>query len=291
MSTTVFISGAAGFIGQAVALAFRRAGYHVLGLVRNEGKSDILKQNEIKVLVGDTNQLDNFMDHLKRADIIIDTTGNALPLLEKTILASSGKSNKPLFIATAGLLSFGDSLNVVDETHEQKHPALKERAGAFQKVLNTKEVRPVVISPGAVYGGSGGMWGKDGFSIKENEDLVLYGNLNKRLCWVHVEDLADVYVRVAKAGHVVVGEFFGIAGPWTPTYQEWKVAAAKATGWKGKLVHIPEIPKDNFFANIFEATVIFNSQKAYNLLGWRERHLGIIAEIDTYFQAYKNCLK
>jgi len=136
-----------------------------------------------------------------------------------------------------------------------------------------------------------GMLGKDGFSIKENEDLVLYGNLNKRLCWVHVEDLADAYVRVAKAGHVVDGEFFGIAGPWIPTYQEWKVAAAKATGWKGKLVHIPEIPKENSLATILEATVIFNSQKAYNLLRWREKHLGIVAEIDTYFQAYKNCLK
>jgi len=291
MSTTVFISGAAGYIGQAVALAFRRAGYHVIGLVRNEGKSKILKQNEIQVLVGDTNQLDNYMDYLKRADIIIDAAGNALPLLEKTILASSGKSNKPLFIATAGLLTFGDSLNVVDETHEQKHPALKERIAVFQKVLNTKEVRPVVISPGAVYGGAGGMFAKDGFSVKENEDLNLYGNLNKRLCWVHVEDLADVYVRVAKAGHAVDGEFFGIAGPWTPTYQEWKIAAAKASGWKGKLVHLPEYPKEIAYASIFEATVIFNSQKAYNLLGWRENHLGFIAEIDTYFQAYKNCLE
>jgi len=125
------------------------------------------------------------------------------------------------------------------------------------------------------------------FTLKENEDLVIFGRKEKRWSWVHVDDLADAYVRVAKAGHVVDGEIFDIAGPWSPTYEELRVTGAKAAGWKGKVVHNPELPKDNFTLMIFEYNAVTNSQKAFNILGWRETHLGIIAEMSTYFDSWK----
>jgi len=292
MSTTVFVSGATGNIGQAVALAFRRAGYRVLGLARNEEKSKILKQNEVQVCIGDIKQLDGLTEQLKQADIIIDAIGQSstIPLFDKAVSISSGKSHKPLFIATSGVLSYGDSPNVLDETHEPKNVQMQSRIEMEKKVTSSKDVRGVVVRPSMVYGCTGGIHAKQGFGIKENEDLVLYGRLDKRLNWVHVEDLADAYVRIAKVGHVVDGEIFDIAGPWIPTYQEWKVALAKATGWKGKIVHIIEIPKDNFMANLFEVNIVVSAQKAANLLGWKENHLGLIAEIDTYYQSYKNSL-
>jgi len=172
----------------------------------------------------------------------------------------------------------------------QKNVQMQSRIEMEKKVTSSKDVRGVVVRPSMVYGCTGGIHAKQGFGIKENEDLVLYGRLDKRLNWVHVEDLADAYVRIAKVGHVVDGEIFDIAGPWIPTYQEWKVALAKATGWKGKIVHIPEIPKDNFMANLFEVNIVVSAQKAANLLRWKENHLGLIAEIDTYYQSYKNSL-
>jgi len=292
MSTTVFVSGATGNIGQAVAIAFRRAGYRVLGLARNEEKAKILRQNEVQVCIGDIKQSDGFTEQLKQADIVVDAIGQSgtIPLFEKTVSISSGKSRKPLFIAMSGLLAYGDSPNIQDETHEPKNVLVQSRIEMEKKVTSSKDVRGVVVRPSMVYGCSGGVHAKQAFGIKENEDLVLYGRLDKRLNWVHVEDLADAYVRIAKVGHVVDGEIFDIAGPWTPTYQEWKVASAKAAGWKGKIVHITEIPKDNFMAILFEVNIVVSAQKAFNLLGWKENHLGLIAEIDTYYQSYKNSL-
>jgi len=210
--------------------------------------------------------------------------------LDKAVSISSGKSRKPLFIATSGLLSYGDSPNVLDETHEPKNVQLQSRIEVEKKVTSSKDVRGVVVRPSMIYGTTGVIHAKQGFGIKENEDLLLYGRLDKKLNWVHVEDLADAYVRIAKVGHVVDGEIFNIAGPWIATYQEWKVAFAKAAGWKGKIVHIADIPKDNFMANLFEVNIVVNAQKAFNLLGWKENHLGLIAEIDTYYQSYKNSL-
>jgi len=65
------------------------------------------------------------------------------------------------------------------------------------------------------------------------------------------------------------------------------VAFSKATGWKGKISHVPEVPKENFFLQICEVDAMINSQKAFNLLGWREIHLGPVAEAETYFSAWK----
>ena len=52
MATTVFISGASGLIGLAVAKAFRRRGYTVLGLVRSEEKAKALQREEIIPILG-----------------------------------------------------------------------------------------------------------------------------------------------------------------------------------------------------------------------------------------------
>jgi len=38
MATAVFVTGASGYIGQHVAIAFRNAGYRVYGLVRSQEK-------------------------------------------------------------------------------------------------------------------------------------------------------------------------------------------------------------------------------------------------------------
>jgi len=288
MSTTVFISGATGYIGQATALAFRRAGYRVIGLVRNEAKAKYLKANEINVVVGDINQLDLVTSHILQASIIIDGVGQdgTFKLFEKVLELFKGKSIKPLYIGTGGLLTHGDNPYVVDETHKPKN--LRPRQVLQEQILAEKQIRTAIIRPGFVYGGSGGHWADEGFGIKEDADLVLYGRKDKRISSVHVEDVAEAYVKLAKAGSIIDGEVFDICGPWCPTDEEWRVAAAKAAGWKGKIVHISEIPKDNIILNILEANVIASSQKAFNLLRWKENHLGFVAEVDTYYQAWKN---
>jgi len=198
------------------------------------------------------------------------------------------KSRKPLFILTSGILVHGDSTKFVDETNEPQSKHLAGRIKIENFVVNHKDLRGVVLRPGFVYGGNGGFFANQAFSLKENDDLVIIGSKEKRWGWVHVDDLADAYVRVVKSGHVVDGEIFDVCDPWFPTYEEVLIAAAKATGWKGKVAHSPEVPKDNGWLQICEYTCIVNPKKAYNLLGWHENHLGIISEIDTYYTSWKN---
>jgi len=287
MSTSVVVVGASGYIGAAVALAFRRAGYRVYGVVRYEEKAKVPKQNEVHVVVGDIASPEGFKNYLKEAAIIVDAVGDSTALLEKASEAAKGKSIKPLYIVTSGILVHANTTRVTDETDTATNPLLEKRTKYEKAALSSKDVRGVVIRPGFVYGGSGGFFTEKAFAPKENEDLVLIGRKDKRWSWVHVEDLADSYVRIAKVGHTVDGEIFDIAGPWSPTFEEICVAFAKAAGWKGKVVHVPEVPNNNIFLQIAEADSIINSQKAFNLLGWRETHLGPVAEADTYYASYK----
>jgi nucleoside-diphosphate-sugar epimerase len=288
MSSSVVVVGAAGYIGQAVALAYRRAGFKVTGVVRNEEKAKVLKQHEVNVVVGDLKTPDSFKDVLKTAVVVVDAVGDDEgKLLEKLVEVTKGRSPKPLYIFTSGVLVYGDHQHVVDETHPLESTHLAQRAAFSNKVLSSSDVRGVVILPGFVYGGASGVLGDLIFNIKENDDLTLIGRREKRWSYVHIEDLADIYVRVAKAGHIVDGESFNAVGPWAPTFEEIKVAAAKAAGWKGKINHVPEVPKDNFFAVICEYNAVASGAKAFNLLGWHETHLGPVAEIGTYYQSYK----
>lgn len=52
MSCKVFVVGSSGYIGEGVALAFRRNGYKVFGLIRDEKKSKNLLRNEIIPIIG-----------------------------------------------------------------------------------------------------------------------------------------------------------------------------------------------------------------------------------------------
>jgi NAD(P)-dependent dehydrogenase (short-subunit alcohol dehydrogenase family) len=47
MSTKVLILGAGGYIGEGIAIAFRRAGFKTYGVIRNEKKKLDLIKNEI----------------------------------------------------------------------------------------------------------------------------------------------------------------------------------------------------------------------------------------------------
>jgi len=292
MTTKVFIVGAGGYIGQSVSLAFRRAGYKVTGLIRHKERGHNLLLNEVQTILGDYHKPDEYKEYLRQADIIIDCVGdNTSTFIDKVAEASKGKYLKPLFIFTSGHYAHGDVPHIVDETHFPDKSTLpiplRARIDFEQLVVNHKDVRGVVVRPGYTYGGDGGVMENLYFNIGENDDLVLYGRLDKRVNWVHIEDLADAYVRIAKAGRRVDGEIFDITEKLAPTYQESALAAAKAAGWKGKVVHITVVPEDNVWLVISECNCVTTPQKAYDLLGWRDNHLGFIEEIDIYYQCWK----
>lgn len=117
MSSSVFVIGASGYIGLGVALAYRRAGYRVYGLIRNEKYSQNLIQNEIEPIVSQAfDDVQPFADILASSSIIIDAIGYT-PKLSVNLLKVAVQVGKtrtqdgklphyaPLYIFTSGIMT------------------------------------------------------------------------------------------------------------------------------------------------------------------------------------------
>jgi len=291
MTTKVLVFGAGGYIGEGVAAAFRRQGYIVYGVIRNEKKSSQLLKREIIPVIGDQNNLEALKTHIEQSAIVVDAIGmNSLSAktLEYILqIKSSTPSHRPLYIFTSGIMTYGpDHPGLVDETTAPNivDTVMKERKEFEDKVLSVKSIRAVVVRPGFVYGGQGGPIADWFFDIKNGDELVLIGRKEKRWSWVHVDDLGEAYVNVAKAGTIVDGQLFNVAEPHGPTYEELKFNGARVAGWKdGKVKHIPIVEE----LKHVEPTVLINPQKAWDLLHWKPSHLGILNEMELYYHSWK----
>jgi len=166
---------------------------------------------------------------------------------------------------------------------------LAPRKAIEDTILQNVSVRPVVVRPGFVYGGNGGFFAKIIFAPEPSE-ITVYGSLDKKWSWVHMDDLADAYVKIAKVGSVVNNQVFNVAALGdNPTFLDLKYYGAKAAGWRGnksQIKNVP-IPEQQKRMQNMEWNVVINPVKATDLLGWKPSHVGVIAEIDLYYQSWK----
>jgi len=314
MSSSVLVIGASGYIGKGVALAFRRAGYRVYGLIRNEQHANSLLQNEIEPIVTKTfDDLQAFADVLASSSIIIDAVGYtaklSVSLLEAAVQAGKTRTQDgkvphyaPLYIFTSGIMTYGDTSATgrrpVDEMIKPRPPlnapgntgastanvtAMKDREDFENQVLATSSaaLKTTVIRPGFVYGGQGGFVA----DLFYSEPLVIQGRRDMRWSWVHVDDLGEGYVAIGRAPRVIVDkQLYNLAAPNdNPTYEELRTAMAKAQG-RTEAVEYKEAEKD--VPTRWGTDSIINPAKAIDEVGWRPRHVGFVEEIGTYYEAW-----
>jgi len=314
MSSSVFVIGASGYIGKGVALAYRRAGYRVYGLIRNEKHVNNLLQNEIEPLVTKAfDDLQSFADILASCSIIIDAVGYT-PKLSPTLLETAVQVGKtrtqdgklphyaPLYIFTSGIMTYGDTSPTgrrpVDEMVKPRPlsavprssgsssadvTAMQDREDFENQVLATSStaLKTTVVRPGFVYGGQGGFVA----DLIYSEPLVIQGRRDMRWSWVHVDDLGEGYVAIGRAPRVVVDQqLYNLAAPNdNPTYEELKTAMAKA---QGQTQAIEYKEADKGVPTRWDTDSIINPAKAINELGWRPRHVGFVEELGTYYKAW-----
>eukprot|EP00026_Physarum_polycephalum_P012605 Phypoly_transcript_12928.p1 GENE.Phypoly_transcript_12928~~Phypoly_transcript_12928.p1 ORF type:complete len:313 (+),score=37.55 Phypoly_transcript_12928:152-1090(+) len=304
MPPSVLVIGASGYIGDGVARAFRRAGYLTYGVIRDEKQREHLVRNEIIPVIGELGNPEALKEVITKCAIIVDAVyskGASQTFFEfvKKTKAHTLQNYKTLYILTSGIMTyypgfFEDSLLPKDESFEP-HPTDQHEMVPKKKfedvVLSSTEVRPVVVRPGFVYGGHGGVILPMFFDINPSESkLVLTGRPDKRWSWVHVDDLGEGYVKIAKAGPIVDNQVFNLSAQDNPTYEELKISCAKAVGWKGSRedLVVQPVPQDAYRQQNWETNVIIDSRKAYDVLGWKPVHVGVVNETTVYYEAWKS---
>jgi nucleoside-diphosphate-sugar epimerase len=161
---------------------------------------------------------------------------------------------------------------------------MKAREEYENRVLSISSniLHTTVIRPGFVYGGQGGFVADLFYS---QNPAIIDERRDKRWSWVHIDDLAEGYVLIARASRSIIsGQMWNLAAPNdNPTYEEVRTSMARASGQK---INYQEKTNDTQLPLRWNTNSIINPAKAMDQLGWRPRHVGYIEEIETYYKSW-----
>ena len=268
---SVFVTGASGTIGNAIAQAFRRQGYHVRGLVRSEKGAKLLAAQEIEPVISDLSNLKEI-----KADIGVHASANYGPdRIAHDLKAIELLSKCDQFLYTSGCWIHGNSKEIVNEESPISPLSIvKWRSGHEEKAL---KAGGVIFRPGFVYGGSGSLTG-DWFASAEKGAVEMAGDGSNTWSMIHKDDLARTYLLAAEKK--IRGTTFDVTDGSFPTVREMVEAVARVCGIPGKIRSIEGMEG-------LLADQKIRSIRTDPLLGWKPYHLGFLLEVATYFAAWK----
>jgi nucleoside-diphosphate-sugar epimerase len=284
----IFLTGASGYIGTAVAERLRAAGHQVTALARSDATAAKLESAGIKAVRGDFADPESVGSAAGSADGVISMATTYDPSIDgpaiDAILDALAGSNKP-FVYTSGIWSHGDTgSKVVDETWPPNPAELvRWRQQVEDRVLEgaKRGIRSVVIRPAIVYGRGGGI--PAGFvESARKEGAARYVGTGKNL-WplVHVDDLADLYLLAlekAPPGTLLLG----VSGP-SRRVSEIAAAASRGAGAGGRTVATPLEEARNKLGAYADALVLdqqASGRRAQELLGWKPRRPDVLEDIE-----------
>jgi nucleoside-diphosphate-sugar epimerase len=208
----IFLTGANGFIGSAVALALTRAGHVVRGLVRNSANAKIVAEYGIEPILGSLDDTAVLQAQAAAADAVINAASSdhrgavealvaALAGSSKTFIHSSGSS------IVADLAMGEPSEHIFDEANPVTPlPDKAARVAIDQLVLAVPGIRSIVLCNTMIYGHA---LGPPAQSVQipalvrqaKASGVVRYiGRGLNRWSNVHIADVAALYVlALAKA--------------------------------------------------------------------------------------------
>jgi nucleoside-diphosphate-sugar epimerase len=201
----IFLTGGSGYIGSAVLDAFVRAGHTVDALVRNSEKAAFVQAHGGHPVLGDLNEPASYADAAAAADGVVHTASEPSPRRAEVdataigVLLAPGARQERFVIYTSGIWVLGNCPSPADETAPFKPVELVAWRPAHEaQVLDatTGGVRPIVIRPGIVYGGSRGIVGEL-FKDAANSLIRVIGGGDNHWPLVYDRDLAELYVRLA----------------------------------------------------------------------------------------------
>jgi nucleoside-diphosphate-sugar epimerase len=210
--------------------------------------------------------------------------------VEALLAASRGGPQPKTFVYTSGVWVHGatgsrleDEASVLDPT-----PAVAWRPAVEQLVLKAPGVNALVLRPGCVYGKGGGLTGMWFGGAVKDKAVKAVGDGTNRWAMVHVDDLADAYLRAVESG--LGGLAFDIVDRSRATVREMAEAAARAAGVPGKVDFIPLADAKKSMGAFAEALALdqhIDARRAVRLLGWQPKHGGFADGAETYFAAWR----
>ena len=279
----VFVTGATGYIGRVVIERLRDFGHQVLGLARSDEAVRRLAAAGAQAARGDLRDTRSLARAARECDAAIhlamEFSADAARLdrgAAEAILEEYRLTGRPL-LYTSGIWVLGDTggAEADENTPVNPIPIVAWRPVHEQLVLRAQGARGVVVRPAMVYGRGGGFAGDFARQAREQGVVRIAGTGANRWPFVHVDDLADLYVLAigAPSGSL----YFASAGP-SITVRD--VARAAAHG-----VPVESIPAEvarHSMGPIADGLLLdqlVSSRKAMRELGWNPKAPSVLEEL------------
>jgi nucleoside-diphosphate-sugar epimerase len=298
----VFITGASGFIGRALAERYRADGHEVRGV-------DLVADPSCGVVAGDVGVAGSWQEHASDCELVIHTAAMVSFRLEDkegtwrsnvvgtlNALEAAERGGAERFVHFSSITVFGLTFpDGVTERHPVRPtgiPYPDTKIAAEQVVLQAHaegRVPSTIIRPGDVYGPRSRPWAIMPVELIRSRRLVLPARGRGIHGPVYVDNLVDGVVLAAAsdaaAGQVFTfvdpermtmadffrsyGEALGIRVPTAPTtVAKAGAAAAWLLGHASRSDDINTHPKA---AEYFARTGGYSSEKARSVLGWESK--------------------
>jgi len=208
----VFVTGANGYIGSAVALALIAAGHRVRGLVRSDDKAKLVAAYDIEPVVGSLDDTELLQAEASVADAVVNTASSDHRGAVAAFIAALSGSGKP-FIHSSGTsivadLAMGEpSDRIFDEAMPiEPRPERAARVAIDRLVLGAAGLRSIVLCNAMIYGDAPGPPAQSvqiPALVRQAKSSGVVRYIGRGLnCWsnVHIADVAALYVlALAKA--------------------------------------------------------------------------------------------
>jgi nucleoside-diphosphate-sugar epimerase len=283
----IFLTGATGYIGSAVADALMKAGHSVTGLARSDESAGQLRLKGVTPHRGDLTSPASLTSAVSALDGVIHTgttnDGELDQAAIRAMLDTLSGSGKP-FVYTSGVWVLGNTGDAPADEDAPLNPSalVAWRPAVERMVLDSAQrgVRPIVIRPALVYGRGGGIPAELVQSARDNGAARYVGTGQNRWPVIDVDDLADLYLRAFE--RAAAGTLLHAADNSSHRVKEVAEAASAGAGRDGHTASWPLDEARKTLGAYADALVLdqrVSSAKATSMLGWKPRAAGILDDL------------
>lgn len=297
-----FVIGATGYVGSAVARAFKARGHDVAGLARNEAAVEALARVGIVPMSGTIDDED-FSTRLAGYDVVVMAAmipfEQEAPLMARLFAEFRGTSKHVIFTSGSGVLSIDArdgawNQNTFAEDDPFPFPSRPNREIRIQtedmvRQASDGALRTYVIRPPLIFGRGSSIQIPQIFESARRTGKACYLGAGLNLySAVHVDDLAEAYCLAVECGtpgalyHTVAGE---------ANFRSIAEAVAQVVGCETQSLNYEEACElwGTFWVDIALAVNSRSvARRTVEELGWSPKHLDVIEDIrnGSYRQKY-----
>lgn len=290
----VFITGASGYIGGAVARELQKKGHNIIALARTNSTAKALQAKGYTAILGDLLQPDKWQKQAAQANVFIHCAQVRLgKRIGKRWLQQAAHADRVAFtgiveaatrsshctaiIYTSGISVVGDYGSEWTDENTPLKPSTTVGSYHVQgeqlaREAHSRGLPVVVIRPSLPVSAAGTF--SDFFLAQAAQGKLRYIGNGQNFCpTVHLEDLAQAYVLAVE--NPPVGETLIVSDNNPLTMEDFSNALTQQFG-KGKAKSAPKwlvsVLAGKPLANLLSSSFRVKNDKAKKLLGWKPHH-------------------